>query len=401
MIVSVSNNIVTYFCSKHFNPLKGFEAHHFYDDFSAPCFDGKHCMIVGGSFISTGDEASVFARFHFRPHFLQHSGFRLVLSDKPAPATHLNEGNFAGQCARRDEAKNMAKSYSDGSDDGSNKSNVYETKKLLDQYLGLHFPFSGIQTSSTSSTGLSPIIPHKNAPMHGLCFPQRVADLIQSLNPTRTSHRALDIGCAVGGSSFELAKSFGMVDAFDYSAQFIAAANQMKNHPDTVRFHVPIEADIHVEVAAALDDGVTSEVRSKVNFFTGDACMLEKYALDGTLSSEKYDGVLLSNLLCRLPDPLSCLNGLSLLVNDGGVVVMVTPFSWLEEFTPRSQWLGGYYDPVTKDPIYSKDKLRKLMEERGFEKIHEEQVPLIIREHQRKYQYIVSEATGWRKRSSR
>jgi len=30
-----------------------------YDDFSTPCFDGKHSMIVGGSFMSTGDEASV------------------------------------------------------------------------------------------------------------------------------------------------------------------------------------------------------------------------------------------------------------------------------------------------------------------------------------------------------
>jgi len=38
------------------------------------------------------------------------------------------------------------------------------------------------------------------------------------------------------------------------------------------------------------------------------------------------------------------------------------------------------------------------MEDGGFEFIHEEQVPLIIREHQRKYQYIISEATGWRKK---
>jgi len=33
----------------------------------------------------------------------------------------------------------------------------------------------------------------------------------------------------------------------------------------------------------------------------------------------------------------------------------------------------------------------------GFEKIHDEEMPVIIREHQRKYQYIISEATGWRK----
>ena len=55
-------------------------------------------------------------------------------------------------------------------------------------------------------------------------------------------------------------------------------------------------------------------------------------------------------------------------------------------------------DPVSGQPMYSKDKLIEIMEGLGFEKIHEEQMPLVIREHQRKYQYIISEATGWRKK---
>lgn len=61
-----------------FNPLDGFTAHPLYDDFSTPCFDGKHQMILGGSFISCGHEASKWARFHFRPHFFQHAGFRMA-----------------------------------------------------------------------------------------------------------------------------------------------------------------------------------------------------------------------------------------------------------------------------------------------------------------------------------
>jgi hypothetical protein len=94
---------------------------------------------------------------------------------------------------------------------------------------------------------------------------------------------------------------------------------------------------------------------------------------------------------------MACLAGLPEIINPGGVVVMVTPFSWLTEFTPRGKWLGGFYDPVTNEAIYSKDILRQIMASNGFEKIHEVQMPLVIREHQRKYQYIVSEATGWRK----
>ncbi len=61
-----------------FNPLPGFEIHALYDDFSTPCFDGKHQMILGGSFMSCGQEASRYSRFHFRPHFYQHSGFRMA-----------------------------------------------------------------------------------------------------------------------------------------------------------------------------------------------------------------------------------------------------------------------------------------------------------------------------------
>lgn len=370
----------------HFNPLKGFEVHHVYDDFSTPCFDGKHSMIVGGSFISTGDEASVFARFHFRPHFLQHSGFRLVASDGDAPATHLFAGNFEGQAAARDQA--LAESETKGAGSLETDS-VYETEQSLHMYLGLHFPSSG------TSENVPAIIPHGHlTPNHGLRFPQRVVELLNSLKPELTNNRALDIGCAVGGASFELAKSYDQVDAFDFSQSFVDAAKRMQQG-ESIRFRIPVEAEIYEEVEAVHESDINERVRSKINFFYGDACKLREMADSGKLSS--YDGLIMSNLLCRLPDPMACLNDLSYVTNKGGVVVMVTPFSWLTEFTPRSKWLGGFYDPVTKDPIRSKDVLRSVMEFNGFEKIHESEMPLIIREHQRKYQYIVSEATGWRK----
>jgi 5-histidylcysteine sulfoxide synthase/putative 4-mercaptohistidine N1-methyltranferase len=371
----------------HFNPLKGFEIHHVYDDFSTPCFDGKHSMIVGGSFMSTGDEASVFARFHFRPHFLQHSGFRLVASNFEAPATHLFAGKFSGQAAARDAAMMRAEAPSD--DSKNSNDNVYETDESLHMYLGLHYPSSG------ELEGIPPILPHTNSPNHGTHFPQRVANLLTSLNPKINNLQALDVGCSVGGSSFELAKSFEHVDAFDFSGSFIQAAKQMQNGEPKMRFKIPVEAELFEEVEATLEPGVTREIAQKVNFFVGDACKIPDMVSDGKIST--YDGVVMSNLLCRLPDPMACLNSLNGITNQGGVVVMVTPFSWLTEFTPRSKWLGGFKDPVSKEPIRSKAVLKEIMEGNGFEKIHEEEMPLVIREHARKYQYIVSEATGWRK----
>jgi len=375
----------------HFNPLPGFEVHHIYDDFSAPCFDGKHSIIVGGSFMSTGDEASVFARFHFRPHFLQHSGFRLVASDDDAPATHLSAGNFGGQVAARDAA--LAEEVDNTfTDKNSDSDNVYEMDDSLHMYLGLHYPSSG------QVEDVPPILPHNQSPIHGIHFPQRVANLLTSLNPKRTNNKALDMGCSVGGSSFELARSFDHVDAFDFSENFVNAAKNMQNGKK-LKFNVPIEAELFETVEAILEPGVTSDVTSKVNFFVGDACKIREMSStnNGNKLIDTYDGIVMSNLICRLPDPIACLNGLSGIVNQGGVVVMVTPFSWLTDFTPRGKWLGGFLDPVSGSPIRSKDVLQSIMESNGFSKIHEEEMPLVIREHARKYQYIVSEATGWRK----
>lgn len=269
--------------------------------------------------------------------------------------------------------------------------NVYETDELLNMYLGLHFPTSGTEE------GIPPILSHINSPVHGLRFPQRVAQLLTYLNPVQTNNRALDIGCAVGGSSFELAKTFDHVEAFDYSESFINISKKMQSGED-IKFNIPIEGDIFKEVKAVHEPGISEEIRQKIHFFAGDACKLSEYAKDDKMSFGTFDGIVMSNLLCRLPDPVACLDGLNLVLNRGGVLVMVTPFSWLEQYTPRSNWVGGVYDSDTGKEKLSQDCLKELMTERGFEKIYEEEMPLVIREHQRKYQYIISQASAWRKK---
>jgi len=49
-----------------------------YKDYSAPCFDYEHSIIIGGAWSSTGMASSSFAKFGFRRHFYQNVGFRLV-----------------------------------------------------------------------------------------------------------------------------------------------------------------------------------------------------------------------------------------------------------------------------------------------------------------------------------
>src|SRR5690606_21433452 len=58
----------------------GFKVHPLYDDFSTPTFDCRHNLIKGGSWISTGNEATRHSRYAFRRHFYQHAGFRYIAS---------------------------------------------------------------------------------------------------------------------------------------------------------------------------------------------------------------------------------------------------------------------------------------------------------------------------------
>ena len=71
-----------------------------------------------------------------------------------------------------------------------------------------------------------------------------------------------------------------------------------------------------------------------VRFERGDACDLR--ADLGT-----FDLVLMANLIDRLPDPAKCLARLPGLISSGGWLVITSPYTWLEEYTPRERWLDG------------------------------------------------------------
>jgi hypothetical protein len=67
----------------------------------------------------------------------------------------------------------------------------------------------------------------------------------------------------------------------------------------------------------------------------------------------------------------------------------------MEQFTPKDVWLGGYErDGV---PAYSFDGLRNILGQE-FELVSEANSPLLIREHLRKYQYIVAHTTVWKRK---
>jgi putative 4-mercaptohistidine N1-methyltranferase len=341
-------------CEDDFNPLPGFKADALYEDFSTPCFDGKHTLILGGSFASTGDEASIWARFHFRPHFGQHAGFRLACSangDPSCDAVKIGEETLS--------------------------IDVYETRQALDEYLLLHF---GEPTDQ---------MPYAFGPQGAVNFPSRCAQLV--LDAAKqvgiTGGRALDLGCAVGRATFELARGFDEVIGVDLSHGFVDAAHaiQQTGH---VAYRLKDEGDLGAELVAGIDPAID---RTRVSFSQADACALPEDFVG-------FDAVLMANLLCRLPSPrllLERLAGPCGLVRPGGLLVLVSPYTWMDKFTPKETWLGGYYERDGAQ-VRSADALKSFLATE-FELLKEQDLPLVIREHVRKYQFIVSHAMVWRR----
>jgi len=249
----------------------------------------------------------------------------------------------------------------------------YESDAALSQYLLLHY---GRRAD---------IAPEGFVPDAALDFPVRCVRAMIDPADVPEGARALDLGCAVGRSSFELARFCRVVIGIDFSQRFIDAANLL-NDRGRMDIEVPVQGDIRRRIAVTPPDGVD---RTRVRFRQGDA-----HALPAEIGS--FDVVLAANLLCRMNEPARLLARLPSLVKPGGHLVLTTPSTWSHIHTPRANWIGGVLREGA--PLRTLDGLREALD-RDFELDRRADLPLVIREHERKFEYIVAEATAWRRRS--
>jgi putative 4-mercaptohistidine N1-methyltranferase len=246
----------------------------------------------------------------------------------------------------------------------------YESDEAVAQYLLFHYG---------TPEQICPLLPEARA---ACGFPARcVAESLQHLKLGRKD-RALDLGCAVGRGSFELARHFDEVVGIDFSARFIDAARAMQR-TGAADIRAPREGsavdEFHLELPADLS---RARVRERVRFEQGDAC-----APGSDLGV--FDLVLMANLVDRLPDPALCLEKLPGLVAPGGWVVITSPYTWLEEYTPRRLWLdGGGRGTLAalREKLAPHFALRKTFD-----------LPFVIRDHRRKYQWSVAETSIWQR----
>lgn len=314
-------------------PFDEFKVHPIYDDFTTPTFDGRHNLIKGGSWISSGNESRKASRYAFRKHFFQHAGFRYVVSE-----AELQE-------------------YSSN----------YETDIMLSQYAEFHYGDEYFNVAN---------------------FPKKLAELAVELMAGRPMKKALDLGCSVGRASFELARYFDKVTGIDFSARLINLGTQMAEQ-GVVRYTITDEGELVHYKERRLEQLGLEGTASKVEFLQGDACNLKSMF-------EGYDLILAANLIDRLYKPAQFLTTVHERLNQDGILMLASPYTWLEEHTEKEHWLGGF--KKDGESFTTLDGLKAILEPH-FELIRApEDIPFVIRETSRKFQHTLSEVTVWKRK---
>ena len=314
-------------------PFDGFEVHPVYDDFTTPTFDGRHNLMKGGSWIACGNEALPASRYAFRRHFFQHAGFRYVVSDAPATV----------------------------------QASHYETDRLVSEYAEFHYgdEYFGVPN-----------------------FPRALARLAIEAMGNKPAAKALDLGCATGRASFELARHFAQVTGIDFSARFISLGVRLAEQ-GRLRYTLVEEGELVAYKERTLAEFGLETVAQKVEFFQGDACNL-KPVFSG------YDLILAANLIDRLYSPEKLLDSIHERLNPGGLLLIASPYTWLPEHTKREAWIGGFKKDGENFTTF--DGLKAILG-KHFRLLREPfPVPFVIRETRRKFQHTLSEVSIWERR---
>lgn len=245
-------------------------------------------------------------------------------------------------------------------------SGYYESDTTLAQYLEFHF----------------------GEAWHGEPnFPKELARLCFDAMDGRDHSKALDLGCACGRATFELATRFDHVDGVDFSESFVSSAAEMAKQKQ-VRYARPEEGELVSYQERTLASLGLGDAVGRVAFHQGDACDLNPRFTG-------YDLVLAANLIDRLYQPSKFLTTIHERITDNGLLVIASPYTWLEEYTPREAWVGGFRKDGEDYTTF--DGLQDMLAPHFRLLVDPHSVPFVIRETRNKFQHSFSEVTVWEK----
>lgn len=246
---------------------------------------------------------------------------------------------------------------------------IYETVDSARQYMEFHYTPSSISFCRSL-----------NSITEAYDFPLRVARKFAEFPPTGKG-RALDLGCATGASVFEMSKFFDEVVGVDLSQAFINAANELKTK-GSVDYFAPNQGKTTITRSTSIPAGSKPD---HCKFLVGDAMNVDP-------ALGQFDGLLAANLLCRVPSPRKLLDSFEHLVKAGGILVLVSPYSWWEGATAIETWIGGRPNEPS-----SEEQVKKILSVH-FDLLSEKDEPFLIRDHHRRFQLGFSHCTVWRRK---
>ena len=318
-------------CEDNFCALPGFSIHPYYEDFSTPCFDGQHSCIQGGSFMSTGDLASRYARFHFRPHFHQQAGFRLAVSleasdqivtsclDAPPPYA-------AGWVPPR-----SGQGHQEVHDSAASKERLALTTCLLAAYAS---PADALGPHADALRGMAL---EKALQGRKVCAAALARAWSSAATPGATFRRALVIGGGVGDAAFALATTHGCaaVVSLEHSLLMHSAAERLRSG-QSIQVQRLDGGDASTSIQVALDPALVGRLQGAVTLRQCDpGCLPPDLGV--------HDAVLVLDVLDGIPSPRSCLGrmaGPRGAVAVGGVCAVACGHAWRQDVTPQEAWLA-------------------------------------------------------------
>ncbi|NQZ22192.1 MAG: 5-histidylcysteine sulfoxide synthase [Colwellia sp.] len=313
----------------------GFKVHPLYDDFSTPTFDGKHNLIKGGSWVSTGNEAIKSARYAFRRHFTQHAGFRYVENlDGKIPTTPVNR---------------------------------YETDRDICQQLDSHY--GKTQLSQTN-------------------YQRQISTSVrENMKKYKVSaDKCLNVGCSVGRTAFELSPFFQHIDAIDFSARFIQYGVQLQQQ-QSVRYTSVVSGDIVDFNEVSLAELPISGKGDNILFSQGDGCNLKVNFCD-------YDAVVIEHALEKSYQPKILLATVSQRLKVGGLLFVISDFQYSTKHTEKSHWLGGL--KVNGENVSGFDEL-SLRLSNHFNLLNEIQLTRVVKQNQCTYIVTETQLSVWQR----
>lgn len=265
----------------------GFKVHPIYDDFTTPTIDGKHNLFKGGAWLSSGNEATKYARYAFRRHFYQVAGIRYIESEQDV-VIHNNE---------------------------------YETEP--DVTVSCEFNYG-------DKFEKNPLLP---------TFYSQLKKFVLDLTNGKGIKRVLDLNADTGRLAFELAPHFEHITALDFSARFLKFAIALQER-GCARYMFKDEGEL-VHYRDVVLKQYELNKTDNILFMQADAHNIKPIYTG-------YDLVIIPNLLEELIYPRKVLSEIHTRMNPGATLIISSDYDWDSNICREP--LGGFKkdgEPVT------------------------------------------------------